>query len=70
MENGFTPQEQEAKDSLVDAWNCFISLDPQRPDDDDIVQFRFAIHTCQKILGALVLRREYPEEWNTTIKPL
>lgn len=57
--DGLTEVEGLIMDSLVDAWNEFIKLPKQHP--DEINDFADGIHKCQYILGMRILRRDYPE---------
>lgn len=57
--DGLTNQEGLVMDNLVDAWNEFINLEVQHPNERDY--FADGIHMCQSVLMARILRRDYPE---------
>ena len=57
-----TPAEQEVLDSLADAWNKYIRLQEQHPEDR--TEFMRAIHVAQNI----VLARPTCREMNLVIK--
>jgi hypothetical protein len=58
--SGLTAQESLVMDALVTAWGQFVILPGT---DDDLADFRRAIHECQRILALRVTRREYPSYW-------
>ena len=58
---GLLPKEQECLDSLVDAWNIFVGLDRQHP--DEVRDFADAIHAQQGLLSTRLARRIYPDGW-------
>lgn len=53
--------EQQVMDSLVNAWDNFLTL-PRSADDTE--DFRRGIHSLQRILAMRVIRREHPEGWS------
>lgn len=59
--SGLTKAEQEVMDNLVNAWNAFVEL--RGVSDDDVDDFRRAIHEGQRILASRVVARLYPEYW-------
>lgn len=50
------PDEQGVLDALVKAWNLFVQLPIEHPDDQ--LEFRQAIHAAQTLLLARPTRRE------------
>lgn len=59
--SGLTPAEERIMDHLVDAWNEFTGfIDVPRDDLDD---FRFALHTMQRILAGRIVSRLYSDYW-------
>ena len=63
---GLTAKEQECMDHLVDAWNVFVELEKQHPDEAN--NFAMNIHAIQGILVTRMARRLYPEGWPTYSK--
>jgi len=59
---GLTPEEQSVMDDLVSAWNKFVKLEKQHPNDTE--EFADAIHRLQGLLAMRPLRRQYPEYWH------
>lgn len=57
--DGLNEQEGEIMDLLVQAWNNFVKLEIQHPDDTR--NFADGIHKCQFMLEKRILRRDYPE---------
>jgi len=57
--DGLTTREGIVMDHLVDAWNEFMNLERQHPDEVD--DFRNGLHRCQYALTMRILRRDYPE---------
>lgn len=51
--------EMKVLDSLVDAWNEFVKLESQHPDESR--DFADGIHKCQYILGMRIARIYHPE---------
>ena len=45
---GLTADERRVVDCLADAWNAFLDLPSEHP--DDLGEFRFAIHAAQRII--------------------
>jgi hypothetical protein len=60
---GFTPAEQSVMNRLVEAWDAFVKLDSEHPDETRT--FRDAMNSMQDLLGMRVLRRSYPDGWAT-----
>jgi len=60
-ECGLLPPEQAVMDDIVGAWNKFIKLEKQHP--DDINEFANAIHRIQGMLAIRSLRRQCPNYW-------
>ena len=54
-------EEQEIKvlNNLADAWNEFLKLKIQHPDDEP--EFKYHIHAIQNIVMARKAAREHPE---------
>lgn len=47
--------------ALEMAWNGFLRLEVQHP--DDLEEFRRALHRCQHLIGIRVARRAQPAYW-------
>lgn len=60
-EDGLTKEEGIVMDCLVEAWNNFVKLERQHP--NELEDFANAIHNAQSILGLRILRREHPNGW-------
>ncbi len=60
---GFTAPEQRVHDLLMDAYQAFVDLDSDHP--DELRDFTDALHRLQDLLGVRVCRRSYPEGWPT-----
>ena len=60
-----TKEKPERKVSyhLRQAWNEFLKLERQHPDEQD--EFRHGIHHLQGLLAMRVARRTEPEDWPT-----
>lgn len=52
-----TPHEREALDALVAAWNKFVELPVEHPDDQ--TEFRHGIHQLQHMIMMRSVRRQY-----------
>lgn len=65
MRSPYTEKEQEVMDHLEKAWNAYIELPSEHPDELD--EFRHAIHRIQDSMSTRVLRREY-RSYFATIK--
>lgn len=52
-------KEIKIMNHLVDAWNEFVKLDIQHPDEQR--DFADGIHKCQYLLGMRVARKYKPE---------
>ena len=59
--DGLTSDEGKVMDSLVEAYNAFVKLDRQHP--NELQDFIDGIHECQSVLGLRILRRDYPKGW-------
>ena len=59
MKEPFTKQEKEIMDLLVEAHNKFMNL--QLTHDNELSEWILNFHRLQDLLGARVLRRDYPE---------
>ena len=59
MKKPFTDKEQKVMDLLVEAHNNFIELERTHP--MEIMEWVSGLHKLQDLLGARVLRRDYPE---------
>lgn len=51
-----TEQEKLVLDKLVEAWNAFLLLDVEHP--DDTAEFRYGIHALQNMILSRPTRRE------------
>lgn len=58
---GLTENEKRVLQSLADAWNVFVGLGKQHPDDID--EFRRAIHAAEQLVAVRVARRIDPAIW-------
>ena len=47
---------------LAEAWNLFVNMPDS--DEDDVTDFRRAIHEAQRIIALRVARRVNPEFWS------
>jgi|GEM_PF-2815412 hypothetical protein len=56
-EDKFSKEEQEVLHSLASAWNKFLLLPKQHPDDLD--EFRYAIHEAQRIVAIRGVRKDW-----------
>jgi len=62
-----TTEERDVKNekdvfaSIVAAWNSFVKLSCQHPDDQD--EFRHSAHNLQRLIGIRELRRLHPDKW-------
>lgn len=54
-------KEKEILQFLVQAWNKFVELENEHPQDTN--EFCTAIHDAQKIIALRVARRVDPETW-------
>lgn len=59
--DGLTDQEGKVMDALIAAWNEFVKLEQQHP--NELTDFSDGIHRCQDLLAIRIARREYPEGW-------
>jgi hypothetical protein len=62
-DNGFTDDEHDINNLLIDAVNKYSKLEEQHP--DELSDFVFHVHAIQGILGTRILRRTYPKGWPT-----
>ena len=60
-QTGLTPEEQTISDHLVEAWNGFIKLEKQHPNEHS--DFADAMNQCQSTLAMRAVRRTWPEGW-------
>ena len=60
---GFTELEKECHDSLQKAYNCFLKMDRQHP--DEMRDFVDSLHRMQDLLAVRIVRRCYPSGWPT-----
>lgn len=58
---GLTKSEQSVMNSMMDAYNKFLQLERQHP--DEMRDFVDGIHRCQDVLALRVVRRAYPDGW-------
>jgi hypothetical protein len=63
MKKPFTEDEKIIMDLLVEAHNKFVELD--RTHAMEITEWVSSFHKLQDLLGARVLRRDYPETFRT-----
>lgn len=61
LNNGLTDDEKAVLGNLLNSWDSFISLG--KSTEDDIQEFRDAIHRCQQLIALRVARRVNPEVW-------
>lgn len=59
-----TDTENKIMDHLADAWNLFITLPTQHP--DDVNEFRTKLHDLQRSVMAREAVRTYPEKFAVT----
>lgn len=55
-----TKMEQNVLDALVDAWNDFLELPVEHP--DDVTEFRHGIHALQVQILARPTRRQFNKD--------
>lgn len=60
-EDGLSREEQDVIIHLARAWNAFISLPKQHP--DDVTEFRHDFHKLQYLIMVRPLRDQYPVVW-------
>lgn len=60
--SGLTPDEETVMSHLVNAWNAWLGIDACIT-QDEMDQFRKAIHQAQEVLAGRVVRRTYPKYW-------
>lgn len=56
-----TEQEQKVIGKLVEAWNEFVKLPPTHP--DDMNDFRFHLHSLERIVFARQVVSNYNTPW-------
>ena len=59
MKKPFTNKEQKIMELLVEAHNNFVELNRTHP--MEVTEWSINFHKLQDLLGARVLRRDYPE---------
>lgn len=62
-DNPFTEEEQEIINAMVAAHNKFVTLIQTHPNDMEI--WVDGIHKCESVLQSRILRRDYPEVFQT-----
>ena len=62
-ESGLTTKEQECMDHLLAAYNAFLELKTEHPDDLSV--FVDALHRLQDLLAVRIARRLFPGYWKT-----
>lgn len=55
------PEEEIVMFHLVKAWNTFVAMKRQHPDEES--EFRHSLHDCQRIISMRILRRLLPKEF-------
>lgn len=60
---GFLPQEKKCHDDLMSAYEAFLEMDRQHP--DELRDFVDPLHRLQDLLAVRVIRRVFPEGWPT-----
>ena len=60
-DNGLDKKEQKVLDHITKAWNCFIKLERQHPDEID--EFKQSIHSLQDQMSLRAVRRQFPKGW-------
>lgn len=55
------PEEYLVIRHLNRAWNSFLRLPVQHPDDND--EFRHSIHNLQRMIAVREVRRSNPDNW-------
>ena len=63
---GMTPAEAKVIDHLVEAWNGFVKLPQQHPQDH--IEFNQAIHRCQHLIMVRQVRDHYPGTFTNETK--
>jgi hypothetical protein len=63
---GLTSEERVVMDNLVRAWNAFVELPKQHPDDVD--EFRHDFHRLQHLIMVRAIRRLYPDVYTNEVK--
>ncbi|MFA6711210.1 MAG: hypothetical protein WCS33_00690 [Candidatus Caldatribacteriota bacterium] len=61
ISSGMTDEESNIMQHIVSAYNQFLKLSPQHP--NDLEEFTNGIHDLQKIIALRIVRRDYPHEW-------
>lgn len=63
---GFTEQEQDIMNKIIDIHNMYVELEKSHP--SDLPEWVNSIHDLQKLLAMRILRRELPETFPSYIK--
>lgn len=66
-DNGFTAEEVNVMNALVEAWENYSRLESTFPFDAG--EFLEGIHRCQQVLSMRILRRDYPSAFPTVTTP-
>jgi len=61
--SGFTPAEKRCHDHLMAAYQEFIDMDREHP--NEMTDFAFAVHLIQGLLTTRIVRRNFPDYWPT-----
>lgn len=60
---GFTEQEQEIMNRIVEVHNMYVKLEKTHP--SDLPEWVNSIHNLQQIMGMRILRRELPDTFTS-----
>lgn len=63
MKNPYTKDEKKIMDLLVEAHDRFNKMKRTHP--DEMREWVVGIHSLQNVLGWRILRRDYPDEFNS-----
>lgn len=66
-DDGLDDAEGEVMDALVEAFDCYLELPVQHPDESS--EFRYHIHMLQGLLACRVARRDHPRGWHSGDHP-
>ncbi len=58
MREELTKKEKAVLSYLAKAWDLYTELEEQHPDDS--LDFRRALHECQRVVGFKLARRVHP----------
>lgn len=61
VKSGLTPDEELVMDHLIDAWQAYLKLPKQHP--NDIQEFAARLHDLQARIAIRIVRRDYPQYW-------